>query len=155
MALAYDTHLTPATGSPEPSTPIEKVGAALNISVVFTSVRATLSAFKEAGILAKRLRGCITLVVPQVVPYPLPLTSPPVLLDWSERRFHVMARESAVEARVQLYLCRDRLDALRSVLRPRSLVIVGGPKRWWPTSEKRLAGQLRRAGHEVIFKEME
>ena len=97
----------------------------------------------------------ITIVVPQVVPYPLPLTSPPVLLDFNERRFHVIASESPVETRVRLYLCRDRGRRSGNVLAPRSLVVVGGRKRWWPTREKRLARWLRRAGHEVIFTETE
>jgi hypothetical protein len=36
-----------------------------------------------------------------------------------------------------------------------SIVVLGGRKRWWPTREKKLARQLRRAGHEVVFKETE
>lgn len=155
MALALDAFPIPAPGVRGSPTFAEDSQAPLNIAVVFTSVKATLAAPKETGALPTRLRGRITLVVPQVVPYPLPLTSPPVLLDWNERRFHILAQDSAVETRVRLYLCRDRLETLRRVLRPGSLVVVGGPKRWWPTSEKRLARQLRRAGHEVIFKETE
>jgi len=127
----------------------------LNIDVVFTSVPATLAALKRAGSLASRLSGKITLVVPQVVPYQCPLTSPPVLLDFSERRFRVLAEESPVDTTVQLYLCRDKWDALALILKPRSLVVVGGRKRWWPTEEKRLARRLGRAGHEVIFVETE
>jgi hypothetical protein len=127
----------------------------LNVAVIFTSVQSTLAALKKAGALANRLSGRITLVVPQVVPYPLPLTSPPVLLDWNEKRFRVIAGESSVETTVQIYLCRDRLETLTAVLSPRSLVVVGGPKRWWPTAEKRLARTLRRAGHEVILTETE
>jgi hypothetical protein len=52
-------------------------------------------------------------------------------------------------------LCRDRLETLKSVLNPRSLVVMSGRKRWWPTAEKSLAKTLRRAGHEVIFTEAE
>ena len=123
----------------------------LNISVIFTSVEGTLVALKEAGNLADRLGAKITLVVTQIVPYPLPLTSPPVLLDWSERRFRTIAEDSKVETRVNLYLCRDRVEMLKTALRPSSVVVLGGRKRWWPTSEGRLANVLRRAGHEVIF----
>ena len=79
----------------------------------------------------------------------------PVLLDFSERRFSVIADKSPVETTVRLYLCRDRLETLTKVLSPHSLVVLGGRKRWWPTSEKRLAGKLRRAGHEVILAETE
>jgi hypothetical protein len=78
-----------------------------------------------------------------------------MLIDFSERRFQQIAEESPVETTVQIYLCRDRTETLKSVLAPCSLVVVGGPKRWWPTREKTLARQLRRAGHEVVFTEME
>jgi hypothetical protein len=124
----------------------------LNINVVFTSVHATLAALKEAGMLANQLAAHITLVVLQIVPYPLPLTNPAVSLDWNERRFRVLASESPVETMIHLYLCRDRFETLTSVLKPRSLVVIGGRQRWWwPTPEKTLARTLRRAGHEVIF----
>src|ERR1022692_3570619 len=121
-----------------------------NIAVVFTSIESTLSALRKAGALANRLCACITLIVPQVVPYPLPLTSPPVLVDFNERRLRVLAGHCRVETRVAIYLCRDPLETLKSVLKPHSLVVVGSRKRWWPTAEKRLAAKLRRAGHEVM-----
>ena len=140
----------------KPTPPAEPSGPRLNIAVIFTSVGATLAALKQAAAMANRLSARITLLVPQIVPYPLPLTTPPVLVDWNERRFHVIADESPVETTVLLYLCRDRLETLSAVLTPRSLVIVGGRKRrWWPTPERRLTQQLRRAGHEVILTQTE
>jgi hypothetical protein len=123
----------------------------LNIAVIFTSVEPTLSALRKAGTLASRLHACITLIVPQVVPYPLPLNRAPVPRDFAERHFRVIAGESPVETKVQVYLCRDRMEALRCVLKPHSLIVVGGSRGWWPTPEQRLARQLRRSGHEVVF----
>ena len=76
-------------------------------------------------------------------------------MSLNERSFCVIAGESRVDTRVAVYLCRDRLEILRSVLRPHSLVVVGGRKTWQQTSEKRLAAGLRRAGHEVIVLEKE
>ena len=155
MLLALDRVLAPSPGLPLPPVP-EEHEPRLNVIVVFTSVAPTLAALKEAGILASKLGGRITLLVPQVVPYPLPLTSPPVLLDWNETRFSMIASQSPVETRVQLYLCRDPLETLRGVLAPHSLIVVGARRgRWWPRPEKRLAAKLRQAGHEVIFREME
>jgi hypothetical protein len=90
MALALERIIAPVTGLPA-RPPIEETGSKLNISVVFTSVDATLAALREAGSLASSLGGQITLVVPQIVPYPLPLTSPPVLVDFNERRLKVLA----------------------------------------------------------------
>jgi len=151
MSLALEKLLVPATGVPQPPVGRE-TEARLNISVVFTSVAPTLAALKKAGDLANQLRGHITLLVPQVVPYPLPLASPPVLLDWNERRFRVIASQSPVETMVRLYLCRDRQELVMSALKPQSLVVIGGRKRWWwPTFEEALGKALRRAGHEVVF----
>ena len=154
MALAFERMLIPAVRQPSP--PVERhEGAQLNVTVVFTSVTATVHALRQAGALATRLGAHITLVVPQVVPYPLPLSSPPVLLDFNERRFSVIAAECPVETTVRLYLCRDPQETLQSVLQPHSLIVIGGRKHWWPTREKRLARMLRRAGHEVILEEAE
>ena len=121
----------------------------------FTSVDATLAALREAGALAHSLGARIQLVVPQLVPYPAPLESPPVLVEFSEKRFRVVAAESLVETSVQIYLCRNRFDTLTSFLKRGSIVVLGGPKRWLPTKDERLAWRLRRAGYEVIFKETE
>lgn len=152
MALALERIIAPVTGAPErPFT--ERSDSKLDISVVFTSVEPTLAALKEAGSLAGALGGRITLIVPQIVPYPLPLTSPPVLVDFNERRLKVIARDARVETRVCIYLCRDAMETLRSVLKPNSLVVVGCRKRWWPSAEKRLAAKLRRAGYQVIVTE--
>ena len=154
MSLAIEKLLAPATG--RPAQPIgEETDQKLNIAVVFTSVESTLPALKEAGNLANSLGARIKLVVPQVVPYPLPLETPPVLVEFNENRFRVMASQSPVETSVQVYLCRDRLQALISTLKPGSIVVLGGKRRWWSTKEERLARQLRRAGYEVLFKETE
>jgi hypothetical protein len=152
--LALERKLKPLAGHPN-QPPVGERDPKLNISVVFTSVDATLTALRTAARLASSLSAQITLLVPQVVPFPVPLESPPVLLDWNERRFRVIAAESQVETTVQIYLCRDRLDALQIVLLPRSIVVIGARRRWWPTPERRLARHLRRSGHEVIVTEME
>ena len=154
MSLAIEKILAPAIGHPS-RPPVDEVGQRLNIAVVFTSVDSTLAALKEAGNLANSLGARITLVVPQVVPYPLPLESPPVLVEFNENRFRVMATKSPVETSVHIYLCRDRFQTLTSVLKTGSIVVLGGRRRWWPTKDESLARQLRRAGYEVLFKEME
>ena len=154
MEPALERILTPSVNRPPRLEPAETTSK-LNVIVIFTSVDATLQALKQAGKLAHQLNGRIMLVAPQVVPYPLPLTSPPVLLDWNERRLRVIADQSEVETIVRIYLCRDRWQALEQALRPHSVVVVGGRKRWWPTRESRLARRLRHAGHEVIFAKTE
>ena len=127
----------------------------LEIQVLYTTLRDTLSALRRAAELSLRLGASITLVVPQVVPYPYPLTSPPVLLEFNERRFRTIAKTALIETCVRIYLCRDRDELLERVLRPRSVVVLGSRKRWWPTRERLLARRLRRSGHEVIVTETE
>ena len=107
MTLAIEKLLKPATGFPKREVENE-ADQKLNIAVVFTSGDATLAALREAGKLASSLGARIKLVVPQVVPYPLPLESPPVLVEFNEKRFRVIASESPVETSVHIYLCRDR-----------------------------------------------
>ncbi len=154
MSLAIEKVWVPAAGHPALPTQVE-AQRKLNIAVVFTSVESTLAALREAGALAHSLGARIQLVVPQVVPYPAPLESPPVLLEFSEKRFRVVAAESLVETSVQIYLCRNRFETLTSFLKRGSIVVLGGPKKWWPSKDERLAWRLRRAGYEVIFKETE
>lgn len=128
----------------------------LNISVVFTSAELTPAALKEAANLASGPEDRITLLVPQVIRFPLQLDTPPVGVEFCEQRCREMVSQIRVETSVQIYLCRDKLQTLLSVLKPQSLVVLCGRKRrWWPTRDEVLARALRRAGHEVIFKEME
>jgi hypothetical protein len=154
LALAFEKPLSPGAEFPGQAD-LAELDHKLDIAVPFTSTEATLRALKLAEALAYRLDSRIALLVPQLVPYPLPLTSPPVLLDFNERRFRDFASRSHVQTSVRIYLCRDRWDALLVMLKPRSLVVIGGRKRWWPTAEARLARRLQRAGHEVVVVEME
>jgi hypothetical protein len=152
MALALDRTIAPGIKVPEPQF-AQETDSKLDISVVFTSRDATLAALKEAGNLANNLGGRINLIVPQLVPYPLPLSDPPVRIDFNERRMRVIASNSRIETRVSIYLCRNLVETLQKILKPHSLVIVGSHKAWWPTAEKRLAAKLRTFGHQVVVTE--
>ena len=156
---AVNVGLSAAIG--RPAWPVEEERESnLSISVIFTAVDSTRVALKWAGRLADNLGARISLVVTQVVPYPLPLDRPPISREFSERRFRLIAGQSRVEASVAVYFCRDRMATLKTLLKPHSLVIMGGRKPGWsrawvPTRERRLARELRCAGHEVIFLEMD
>src|SRR5262249_2335981 len=94
MVLVMEAKLAPA---PAPA-------SHLSIDVIYTTVEATLVALRRAAWLASKLSARIMLHVLQVVPYPLPLESPPVLLDWNARRFRVISEENRVDTKVNLYL---------------------------------------------------
>jgi hypothetical protein len=154
MLPALEWTVQPTAG--EPFRPeVETSEPCLNISVLFTSVEATIAALSKAGSLADHLGVRIALLVMQFVPYPLPLDDPPVSIGWNESRLREVASGSPVDTTVRIYLCRDRLQTLKSVLQPGSIVVIGCKKRTWPTSEVRLARELRRLGHEVILTEAE
>jgi hypothetical protein len=126
----------------------------LEINVLFTDHQGTLGALRTAGTLAHQLGAHINLLVPRVVPYALPLASPPVSIQFTERRLLDLAHRGAhgsMVISVQVYLCRDRRLCLLEALKPQSLVVLGGRVRWWPTKETKLARTLQFAGHQVIF----
>ncbi len=127
----------------------------LNISVIFTSESATAAALGTAASLADRLGGRITLIVPEVVSYQLPLNEPPIRRAWYETRVCQLVSHVPVETVVRFYFCRDKNETLAKVLSPRSLIVIGAARRWWLTPERLLARRLRRLGHEVILTETE
>jgi len=61
----------------------------------------------------------------------------------------------AEEVSVEIFLCREREECLRKVLKSPSLVVIGGRWRRWPGKERKLQSYLRTLGHKVIFVEME
>ena len=126
----------------------------LEVNVIFTDDEGTLTALKTAGALAHNLRARINLLVFQVVPLAFPLQRPPVSIPFTEQRLLDLASQGAqgpLDTTVHLYLCRDMRQVLLQVLRPKSLVVIGGRKSWWRTKESRLARRLRSEGHEVVF----
>jgi hypothetical protein len=127
----------------------------LHLTVVFTSEQGTGSALRKAAALAGPMSARITLIAPQIVPYPRPLNSPPVGLEFTQERLRALASRIPVEIEVRVVLCRDLQDAWAKELKPHSVVVLGGSKGWWPTTETRLARNLRKAGHEVIVTETE
>jgi hypothetical protein len=155
IAPAFERQFEPAISRPDAQPP-ESGSHRLEISVVFTSPEFTVTALKRAAALAGNLDARITLIVPQVVPFPLPLASPPVLIDFQEARLREIASNSPVETVVRIYLCRSRWELLQTVLEPHSLVVLGARAQWrWFTRERRLARKLRHVGHEVVMAEME
>jgi hypothetical protein len=130
----------------------------LEINIIFMDAEGTLAALKLAGDLACNLAARINLLVFQVVPLSFPLTHPPVSIPFTEQRLLELACRGAqglLETAIHLYLCRDQQQALLRVLKPKSLVVIGSKKRWWPTKESKLARMLRSQGHQVIMTHQE
>lgn len=125
-------------------------GSKLAVIVLYTDASGTLAAMRMAGWLSRDLDALINLVAFQVVPLELELTRPAVAVGWLEERLRALASKVPGETRVDIILCRDARWALRQVLTPHSLVVIGTRRRWWRTKEHRLAEGLQRDGHQVI-----
>lgn len=134
---------------------VGSLGDPLEVAVVFTDPQSTLVALKAAAIFAENLNIGIRLIVPQVVSYAAPLEMPPVPPRIVEERLLALASRTWIDTRVEIYVCRNEAGTLLRVLKPHSVVMIGGRRRWWPCREKRLARALRRAGHEVIIPKSE
>jgi hypothetical protein len=124
------------------------------VNVIFTDPQATVAALQTAGSLARNLGACIRVRAAISVPYALPLDQPPVSLPFTERLLSNLVgrlEQDDFEPTIHLYLCRDQVETLSRVLKPNSLVVIGGQKRWWPTAERRMANALQSKGHRVVF----
>ena len=125
----------------------------LEVNVIFTDQASTAAALAFAQSLARDLGARIHLRFPVAVPFQLPLERPGVSVPFLQEQLRkVLAdlEKDGFDPRAHLYLCRDRVRALQQSLKPNSLVVIGGRKRWWPTAESRIARALRAKGHWVI-----
>jgi hypothetical protein len=119
--------------------------------VLFTGVSETQAALKKAGELASELCARITLLAPQVVPYPLPLIRPPVSPDFLRRQFDPYIRDQRFEVRIVIGLCRDREEFLEKALPPSSTLVMKAERRWVIRGDRHLVRRLTSLGHNVIL----
>jgi hypothetical protein len=142
-------------GDFEARLPIEKhPSQRLELFVIFTDLVGTRVALQMADDLAQRLDAHIELLMPYEVPYPLPLGRPPVPVGFLEVQIRNLTCNTGLDIAASIYLCRDKMRILKLLLKPHCLIVVGGKKRWWPTSAQRTARELERDGHHVIFAEL-
>lgn len=151
------TPYRPTPAAPRDKSVAPRTGFAagpLEMNVIFTEPEATVCALTFAQSLATELGACVRLHAAIAVPVALPIDQPPVSVAFMQEKLRVLASQverAGFEPTAHLYLCRDRVPALLQVLKPNSLVLLGGRKRWWPTEASRLGRALRAAGHRVIF----
>ena len=123
----------------------------LRLVVPYTTSGLTRKALVEAAGLARGLDAELTLVAVQVVPFPCPLSRPTVDPNHLERRLLAIARTSSLCTRILVVRARDREAGFSKMLPPGSLVLLATKRRWWRTTEERLARSLARAGHSVAL----
>ena len=150
MEPAAAANEVPALRAPTPSTGDPGQGRALEIVVIFTELKPTLDAIRTAASLAHGLDAGIHVVVPQIVPYPLPLEQPPVSREFTECKLGALLPCGSIPTWVDVRLCRDE-DAIPGVLAPKSLIVMGVRAGWWPRRDRHLAKLLMKDGHRVVL----
>jgi len=122
----------------------------LELNVVLGELKHAPGILDLAASLASGLNARLNVHFAQVVPYTLPLRFPPVPVEFTERSLLELAARHTVDTRANVYLCRDRSETIRQVLKPESFVMVSVERHWWPTFEERLAKLLIQDGHRVL-----
>lgn len=133
-----------ATCSPQPS----------SLNVVYTSPTSTAAALRAAAFLARDLD--LTIRVQAMIPVPrsFPMDcrfGPAQATAQFLRQFLERVAPSHCEYVLHICVCRNRTDALLNILRPGSLLVIGGRRCSWPTMESRLCKAATSAGHSVVF----
>jgi len=126
----------------------------LEINVIHTEPRATAAVLRRADALARGLKASIHLHAAIGVPVRLPIDHSPVSVPFTENMLCGLLGQvgsGGLERALHLYICRDRIETFVKVLRPNSLVMIGGKRRIWPTAASRIGNVLRRHGHDVVL----
>jgi hypothetical protein len=129
----------------------ETAPPAFAVTVLYTNVRATLGALRQAAFLARDLGATIRIINVRAVPYPLPLDKPPVDREVLARSISTLADGQLIPTRIEICFGRDVVQSLLRSLSPNSIVLVGYRAKWWPSKERKLAKHLARHGHQIIF----
>jgi hypothetical protein len=148
---AFDTTGGASTERSLAAQPLANAEDSLEIVVLHTTTKGTLQSLKTAAGLAAGLGAHIRLLVLEVVPYPLPVEAPQVPLDFTQRRFRTVADGARIETTVDIRLGRDCSEMLESALKPRSLIVFTGRRRWFLSPERRIAKRLEQRGHQVVL----
>jgi len=155
MSSQYHETLTNLPGKTTTPKPAPRFASGpLEVNVIFTELQATAAALKFAQSFARELGAYIHLRAAINVPPQLPLDEPPVSVAFLQENLRKLVSQlegDTFDPKVHLYLCRDHVQALLQVLKPNSVVVIGGRRRWWPTAESKLARALRAKGHRVIL----
>lgn len=126
----------------------------LYLTVIRTTHEGTAAALEAAIGLSAELNASIAVLTIKSVPSHFRPEQTSTSLDSSEMQelLQVLGPHAhAVEVVERICHCRNLDGDLQQVFRRRSLVLIGGKRRWWTSGEERLEKALRRLGHHVIF----
>lgn len=120
------------------------------VYVVYTSFADALAAIRVAAGFAKPLAVPVILVHMGTVPYTLPVDAPTGVSPIETKAFRDQLRADGVDVRVSVFLCRSVHQMIPAAFKRRSLVVLGGRRRW-PRPANRWSRMLEAASHFVVF----
>jgi len=126
----------------------------LSVNIVYTGPQTTLPALRAADSLARDLRATVHIRAMISVPRQLAMEFAFSSIQFLKRLIGDLVERVGSERSeyvLHIYLCRSRIETLLQVLRPPSLLVIGGRRRLWPTAESRLSKAAISAGHSVAF----
>jgi hypothetical protein len=126
----------------------------LSINVVYTGPHRTLAAWRAVDSLARDLSATVHIRAMVAVPRQLGMEFAFTSVQFVKRLLSdLVQRVGSVHCEyvLHIYFCRSRVETLLRVLRPSSLLVIGGRRPLWPTAERRLAKAAASAGHSVAF----
>jgi hypothetical protein len=124
--------------------------------VLATTFEGTSAALNAAVPMNRGSGARLVVLVPQIVPYPLPIDAPAEPASFTAERYRNLLHQHHAEAEVRICLCRHADDVLFQQLPSHATVVVGGTAgTWFATKEERLACRLNRLGHRVVFAPIE
>jgi len=100
----------------------------LEVNVLHTEPQATAAALNAAGVLARGLRACVH-VRAAPVPRRWPINQSPVSVQFVEKLLRDLVgriNPHTFENTIHSYVRRDRIETFLNVLKPNSLVLIGG-----------------------------
>ena len=130
----------------------------LEVNVIYTEPAATAVALRAAAVFTRELDASIRLRAGIVVPFQLPLDQPLISVDFFKHVLRDLVDQSqpdGIDCTIHLYICRDWLDTLSGYLKPNSVVVIVGRKRWRPTRESRMARALLAEGQRIALVDIE
>lgn len=121
------------------------------VYVLFTSIDDTLAAARVGHRIATAMGVPLKLVHFRTVPYGVSVDHPSGVSPVETDQFIAQLRREGIDARATVYLCRHQRQAIPMAFKRRSMVVIGGRHRRWPSAEERLRRHLEGAGHYVVF----
>jgi hypothetical protein len=123
----------------------------IEIVVPFTEWAVTEAVMKRAVAFAEKLNARLLLVAVHTVPYPMSFGCPALVHAHLVDQLIDLASRCPLPVNPQVVLARSCEEGFRHALKPESTVLVGTRKRFWKTSEEKLAAVLAHEGHHVAL----